>query len=851
MIHVLFVDDERLMLDLSKEFLEQQEEDFQVDTAISAEEALDRLSEREYDVVVSDYKMSVMDGLQFLSRLREQGNEIPFIIFTGKGREEVAVEAFRRGADGYVMKGGDPTSQYAELTQQIRLVVRERKAEEVLRKSEERYRTLVELAHDGIMRTEGRERIITFANHKMAKMLGYTVEELVGKRYTDLVHPDEKEEALQNIKSDLASWKPATYMRRLVKKDGSTVHTIVSVSLVNPNNQTELSPGILIVTDITERKKMEEALRESEEKYRTLVELAHEGIMMMNPSYEITFANPCMAEILGRKPGELVGSSYLSLVPPEERESVHENARKLREGRTPLHHERPLIRADGERISFLVSGTPLFDSKGTYIGEFGVFTDITKRKQIEEALRYTEQKLLSIVENLGAGLGIQDKNGIFTYVNPARARMIGYRPEEMIGKPASSFVHKDSLAKRDAEIAKRRRGESSTYEVDLVSKDGRTVPVQAIGTPLLDEQGEFAGYYGLIIDLTERKKMEKALQESEEKLRTLLEAANDGILISQDGRYVYANKKAYEMFKYSRDELVGLSVERLHPTIRRTEVLEHAREIREGERITPEIKEDIHLAKDGTKIPTEESQTTITWNGKSARLIIQRDITERKRIEDRERYLHSLLRHDLANKFQGAYGYLELLKRTTLQGKQEEYVENLHESLQDAIELIDKVRFLRTVDETRENVDLDLDLAIRDAIEDASSLAEEHGIAIDYEGIPNAMTTASPLLKNALANLIQNSIKHAECDKITITVRELKDRYHVTVRDDGKGIPDTVRGKLFERGVKGPGSSGSGLGLHLVKRIVEASNGSIQLKDAKKGTRFDIYLTKTKHTKEC
>ena len=596
MIRVLFVDDERLLLDLSKEFLEQQEEDFRVDTAISAEEALQRLSEEEYDAVASDYKMPGMDGLGFLSELRKRGNSIPFIMFTGRGREEVAVEAFRRGADGYVMKGGEPTAQYAELANSIRQAVNRRKVEEALRESEERYRALVELAHDGVMRTEGQKRIITFANRRMAEMLGYSVEEVVGKSYRDLVHPDENEDFLQTRRYRIMSGEISSRERRLVKKDGSSLYTLASASSVDPNDKTESSPAVVVFTDISDRKRMEEALQRSEERYRTLVELAHNGVMLTEgPKRTISFTNERMAEMLGYSVEELVGKSYMDLIHPD----------------------------------------------------------------------FMEQYL-------------QDRKSFFVLRRP------------------------------------------STYETAFIKKDGST-----------------------LLTLTS---------------------------------------------------------------------------------VSPVNPED----------ESEEAPLVCVFT----------DITERKRIEDRERYLHSLLRHDLANKFQGAYGYLELLKRTTLKGKQEEYVENLQESLQDTTELIEMVRFLRTIDETKENAVLDLDLAIRDAIEDVSSLAEEHGIAIDYEGIPNVMTTASPLLKNAFANLIQNSIKHAECDKITITVRERKDRYHVTVQDNGKGIPDKVKEKLFERGVKGPGSTGSGLGLHLVKRIIEASKGTIKLKDSKKGARFDIYLTK-------
>jgi len=221
------------------------------------------------------------------------------------------------------------------------------------------------------------------------------------------------------------------------------------------------------------------------------------------------------------------------------------------------------------------------------------------------------------------------------------------------------------------------------------------------------------------------------------------------------------------------------------------------------------------------------------------------DITERKRFEDRERYLHSLLRHDLGNKMQGAYGYLELLRCAELPDRSKKYVEGLQQSLQGAVELIDKVRELRMIDEARETVDVDLDLTIRDAIEDTSTDAGRTGIAISYRGTPSTIVKASPLLKNAFVNLIDNSIRHTDCRKIAVTVRELRDKYRITVKDDGKGIPETVGEKLFTRGVKGTGSTGSGLGLHLTKRIIDASHGSIQLRNTKKGTRFDIYLKKT------
>jgi signal transduction histidine kinase len=266
----------------------------------------------------------------------------------------------------------------------------------------------------------------------------------------------------------------------------------------------------------------------------------------------------------------------------------------------------------------------------------------------------------------------------------------------------------------------------------------------------------------------------------------------------------------------------------------------------QGERPQEGITEDtdIHIAGDGTELVVREARSVVSWKGARAEVVIHHDVTEEKRAEERERFLHTLLRHDIANKLQGAYGYLELLKRTGLSQKQEAYMQNLRGSIEDTIELVDKIRQLMTVDERRETTVMNLDIAIRDSIEDLSTRAEEQGIAIEYQGIPGSLVRASPLLTNAFANLIGNSISHGGCRRIRISTSQLEDGYHIAVEDDGKGIPNAVKKDLFKREVRGPESTGSGLGLLLVKRILEASGGTIELKDTEEGTRFDIYLRK-------
>ncbi len=249
MVHILLVDDERAICELAKRILEENDGDFHVDAVLSVVEALQKLRTAEYDVVVSDYKMPEKDGLEFLAELRDLGCETPFIFFTGRGGEELAAEACRRGADGYVIKRGNP-GVFSQLSSQIRQAIQRREAEKALRESEQKYRTIVELTDDGIIMTTGPERTISFANRRMHEMLGYAVGELENKRYLDLVHSDEREETLRAIDADLKSKKPSLHERRLVKNDGSIVHVLVSSSLTNPRSQ--FSPAILVIREISE-----------------------------------------------------------------------------------------------------------------------------------------------------------------------------------------------------------------------------------------------------------------------------------------------------------------------------------------------------------------------------------------------------------------------------------------------------------------------------------------------------------------------------------------------------------------------------------------------------------------------
>ena len=265
MISVLYVDDEQDLLDICKIFLERTGE-LRVHTESSVRKAMSRLTHESFDAIISDYQMPEMDGIEFLKQIRRSGNTIPFIIFTGRGREEVAVAALKEGADFYLQKGGDPGSQFAELSNQIKQIVRQRKAESSVRESEQMYRALFESALDAIFLMKY-DRIIDI-NRQTEILFERTKEELIGLSPIDFspqYQPDgtlSSEQAAHYINSAL-SGNPQSFEWKCVHRDGTPFDTEVSLNRILVQGEPIL---LSIVRDITARKHDElELLRKNEE----------------------------------------------------------------------------------------------------------------------------------------------------------------------------------------------------------------------------------------------------------------------------------------------------------------------------------------------------------------------------------------------------------------------------------------------------------------------------------------------------------------------------------------------------------------------------------------------------------
>ncbi len=353
MITVLFVDDEPAILDVSRIFLEKGGE-LKVDTCDSVNEAFELLKDRSYDAIVSDYEMPCINGIEFLKRLRSMGDPTPFIIFTGKGREHVVIEALNSGADFYLQKGGDPRSQFTELIHKIKQAVQRRKAEISLLITQ----SSVDQASDCIFWIDRTGRI-TYVNEAAATSLGYTRDEILLLTVCDIdtrCDRNEWKKLFHRLKCDCSCRFESVFR----KKDGSFLP--VEVGCVYDEFQQK--PLIFsYCRDISERKKDEGILKASEQRYRELADSLPQIVLEMSASGRITFANTAAISISGYTLDDMEsGLNGLSLVCPEYRERAMKAFSLVLSGQEITGEHIGITCKDGTFLPVRIFASPIFQS---------------------------------------------------------------------------------------------------------------------------------------------------------------------------------------------------------------------------------------------------------------------------------------------------------------------------------------------------------------------------------------------------------------------------------------------------------------------------------------------------------
>ncbi|MFO7990970.1 MAG: PAS domain S-box protein [Thermoplasmata archaeon] len=374
---VLLVDDEEGIRHQAKIFLEKIYGQLDVSLAASGKEAIQRLDKEYFAAVVSDYQMPRMNGIELLEELRDQGNDIPFIIFTGKGREEVAMKALNLGADGYIQKGGDVKSQYTLLANTIKQIVEKKTAERELIKSEREKSIILDSLSEHVIHLNPDLRII-WSNKEANSYIDKRVGDVVGERchevWFDQDVPCKGCPVLKTIETKKRNERIIGTEEELWYIRGEPIL----------DNDGDLIGVLEVRSDITEKDKIRKKLEESEAKFKKLVETAPTAIFIVHDD-RIVYVNNATEKITGYDSGELIDNEFSDLMISEQRDIVKNRIMDVQEGKkVPKRYEINIKHRDGSNLWLHISSDKIqFEKKDCTLI---VAIDISEIKSMEKAL---------------------------------------------------------------------------------------------------------------------------------------------------------------------------------------------------------------------------------------------------------------------------------------------------------------------------------------------------------------------------------------------------------------------------------------------------------------------------------
>ena len=738
--------------------------------------------------------------------------------------------------------------------------------------------TILETAMEGIAIVDTAENL-TFVNKAFANMLGYTQNELVGMDVKSLVD-EEGARIIRQQTETRRKGKAGRYELFMYRKDGES--RIVQVSGAPLWNEDGSYTGTVgIVADVTERKRTEKALLESQQKFKEFFMGNPEATIYVGPDFCVLDVNPRFEELFGYSLEEIKGKHINDMVVPASL-TVEAEMLDAKAGKGYVYHETLRRKKDGSPISVFVSAAPI--RVGTQlIGYVVIYHDISVRKQMEQALRDSEEKFRAISATAKDAIVMMGSDGRVSYWNPAAEKIFGYKKEEAMDRELYKLIapkrfHED-FRREFVEFQGAGQGNvvGKTLELTVVNREGKEFPIE-LSISAFQIKGKWNSV-SIVRDVAERKKTEEALKESEEKFRNIFEGANDAIVYGDfTGRVLGINRKAEEVAGVKRDEIVGKLFWKLGLVgLKDAPMLLSRLKSRMMDKPTAGF-ELVIKSKDGRKKFLEVTVSTMRKHGLPAGfLAIIRDITERKQmmtkleeysqrlellVEKRTAQLEeaqeqlikaerlaaigqvaAMVGHDLRNPLTGIAGaayYLKSKLSLKMDAKSAEMltliekdIEHSNKIINDLLEYSREIRLelKGTTPKTLVQEALAL-VKVPDKIQVLDLAQNELLVKVDEEK-----------MKRVFANVIKNAVDAMpEGGELTVKSRRLNGEWEIVFIDSGAGMSKDVLERIWTPFFTTK-AKGMGLGLPICKRIVEAHGGSISaVSMTNKGTTFTVKI---------
>jgi PAS domain S-box-containing protein len=737
------------------------------------------------------------------------------------------------------------------------------------------FREIVEQAPDAIVVHDLEGRIL-YANPAALALVGDTTLEEAKKRSVfDHLLPRTADEGRQAIQQ-LREGKPLPpLVASLFLVNGDQIDVEIKANLVQFGGYPSVQ---VLLRDVTDRRRMEMSLRESEEKFRMLIQASLEGIVLNDDQGVIVEWNAGMEHIFGIPRQQVIGRTLPEIayqVAPSKR--TEEDAKgwiqsiiaQVDQKSPSSDHpavEVEIRRPDGS--TGIIEATSFqFTSYGRlFYG--GIVRDITDRKGAEEALRESEEKFRNLVEHSLQTLVIL-QDGQIMYANRQAEEFGQYSRAELLAMSAEEVLrlfHPEDRLMIAQRMQDRLAGKDvpSRYEVRFLRRNGE-VRWGDMFVSLVPYRGRPA-HQAMFVDITDRKQIEDALQESEEKYRTLIEMSPDAIVIHDRGKILYANPATAQLFQASQpDDLIGKDAfTAIHPDSQTT-----SRAISEKDRegISSPPTEIQVIRNDGTLVTVEGRGRRIQYRGKPAVEVILRDTTERKRSEQQLReYAENLRRsnedlelfvhiatHDLQEPIRGVVAFSQILLKQCKDGicpSSEDYLQRIENAGLRMHTLVNDLRTFSRVGAAKKGRGwTDMEDVLSSSLANLQLVIRDTQASITHDPLPTLWAERTQMIQ-LLQNLVDNALKFRRKDMIakihlSAVPIPLEGMWRFAISDNGIGIASEYFGKifvLFERLHGRDTVPGTGLGLALCKRIVEEHGGQIWV-ESEEGKGSTFYFT--------
>jgi len=738
--------------------------------------------------------------------------------------------------------------QIAIFTRDITL---EKKMMEELERSRIYFQTLLEKGWDVVM-VHDENAEIKYVTSSVEKIMGYSPDEVIGRSTLEFVHPEDVDIAMNALKNMLFQPSEAFHDFLRVKNARGEWRTVE----INARNllHDPIVRGIVInYRDVTEEKEMENLLKESEKRFREVMENANEWVWEVNTEGLYTYSNSAVKKILGYSPEEVVGKKHFyDFFHPENREELKEKAFEIfREKKPFVDFLNRNMHRNGEERWLLTSGVPILDGDGNLVGYRGVDMDITAIKAAEERIKELNQYLEALINNANIWINTLDTEGNVILWNRAAEAISGYTMEEVVGHnriwewlyPDEEYRNKILNKARDI-IEGREKVED--FETTIVTKDGRERVISWYSKNIVVDD-TIIGSVAVGMDVTEKKMMEREMK----KFKRIADTAQYGVIILNDrGKITYINEYFASLHGYKPEELIGKSLGNIVPEKSVKQIPDARKRFLEKGYLEP--MEVFHKRRDGSIFPVLVAGSLIREEKNVYFALTYMDLTEKKKMEEmikeKEKLaalgrLAAVIAHEINTPLSNIAVTAEYLASISEEKEEMEIIRREVDNIASIVR--DILNFSRK--EIREMTEFDLKEVMDEAIEKVRRTCYMEGVIIQNRMNPCIFRGDRQRIMECFVNIVKNAVLAREEGKkghYVIVECEEGEKIKIMVRDNGTGMSkDVLKNAMKPFFSTRPAGEGSGLGLFISKWIVEAHKGRMEIEsEPGKGTEVRIIL---------